>query len=282
MKTREIAANGLTFRAREHGAGTPVLLLHGFPETSRMWEPLMERLAAEGFHCLAPDQRGYSPGARPESADNYTYDHLTADTLAFIEAMGWQRAHLIGHDWGAIVGWATVDSAPDRIMSWTPLSVPHLKGFGGAIRGENEDQRRKSSYILFFLQVGTAEAALSANDYAALRALYQKTHSPDAVQEYIDVLSQDGALTAALNYYRGTAGIQRERGVGREFAPVSVPTLHIWGKSDPAIGRDATIACREFMTGPYELMELDCGHWIVQEALDQIAGPIIDHLRKYS
>jgi pimeloyl-ACP methyl ester carboxylesterase len=282
MQTREINANGFTFKARELGEGAPVLLLHGFPETSRMWEPLMEHLAGQGFHCLAPDQRGYSPGARPEGAANYTYDHIAADALALMDAMGWQRAHLIGHDWGAAAGWATVDSAPERITSWAPMSVPHLKAFGNAIR-QNPDQQQKSGYITFFLQVGTAEATLSGNDFAPLRGLYQNTHSADEVQEYIDVLSQPGALTAALNWYRGTAGIRAERGDdGVQFAPVSVPTLLIWGKDDPAIGRDAVMACKDNMTGPYELLELDCGHWIVQEALDQITGPITAHLKKYT
>jgi pimeloyl-ACP methyl ester carboxylesterase len=280
MQIKEIEANGLTFRAREHGRGLPVMLLHGFPETSRMWVPLMERLADEGFHCLAPDQRGYSPGARPADAAEYTYDHFAADVFGLMDAMGWERAHLIGHDWGAAAGWAAVDIQPERVLSWVPMAVPHIKAFGTAIR-ENEDQRQKSGYIQFFQQVGTAEAALSANDFQALRDLYKDTHSPEEIEEYISVLSEEGALTAALNWYRGTLGIQPERGEGREWGSVATPTLHIWGKRDVAIGRDATLACRQHMTGPYELLELDCGHWIVQEALDQIAGPIVAHLKKY-
>jgi len=280
VQTREIAASGMTFRARELGDGTPVLLLHGFPETSRMWVPLMERLAAEGFHCLAPDQRGYSPGARPADVSQYTYTQVAQDAFAFMDAMGWERAHLIGHDWGAAAGWSAVDMEPERVLSWVPMSVPHLRAFGTAIR-QNEDQQRKSGYIQLFLQAGKAEEVLSANDYAALRGLYQNTHPADEVAEYIGVFSEEGALTAALNWYRGTAGIRPDRD-GRDFAPVATPTLLIWGKNDPAIGRDATMAGRDYMTGAYELLELDCGHWIVQEALDRVAGPIVAHLKKYS
>lgn len=281
MRTRELEASGMTFRAREHGEGVPVLLLHGFPETSRMWVALMERLAEEGFHCLAPDQRGYSPGARPAEASEYTYDLFAGDVFGLMDAMGWERAHLIGHDWGAAAGWAAVDVDPERALSWVPMAVPHIKAFGSAIR-ENADQQEKSRYILFFQQVGTAEDALSANDYQALRNLYRDTHPADEIEEYIAVLSEEGALTAALNWYRGTLGIQPERGEGRDWGTVSTPTLHIWGRNDMAIGRDATLACRQYMTGPYELLELDCGHWIVQEAFEETAGPIVAHLKKYS
>ncbi|MEX0786791.1 MAG: alpha/beta hydrolase [Dehalococcoidia bacterium] len=281
MQQRDIEANGLTFRAREHGDGTPVLLLHGFPETSRMWEPLMERLAAEGFHCLAPDQRGYSPGARPEGESAYRYTEMASDVFAFMDAMGWERAHLIGHDWGAAAGWAAVGTTPERVLSWVPMSVPHLRAFGTAIR-ENEEQQQKSGYINFFRQVGTAETVLSANDFQALRDLYKATHAQDEIDEYISVLSQEGALTAALNWYRGSEGIRPDRDDGAQWGPVAVPALLIWGNQDMAIGRDATLACAQHMTGPYELLELDCGHWIAQEAFDQIAGPIVEHLKKHS
>ena len=280
MDQREIEANGLTFRAREHGEGAPVLLLHGFPETSRMWVPLMERLGVEGFHCLAPDQRGYSPGARPADADEYTYDHFADDVFGLMDAMGWERAHLIGHDWGGLAGWAAVDKRPERVLSWVPMSVPHIRAFGTAIR-ENEEQRQRSGYVQFFLQVGTAEAALSANDYQALRNIYKDTHSAEEIEECIAVLSEEGALTGALNWYRGTSGIRPDHAEGGKFGPVATPTLHIWGNADTAIGRVATMATREQMTGPYELLELDCAHWIVQEALEQIVGPIVGHLKKY-
>ena len=281
MRIREIEANGLTFRAREHGDGSPVVLLHGFPETSRMWEPLMERLAEEGFHCLAPDQRGYSPGARPADSAEYTYDHFVADLFGLMDAMGWERAHLIGHDWGSLAGWAALDAKPERVLSWTAMAVPHIRAFGTAIR-ESEEQRQKSGYIQLFRQVGTAEAALSANDYQALRNLYKDTHSPEEVEEYVSVLSEEGALTGALNWYRGTGGIRPDRAEGRDFGPVATPTLHFWGNADMAIGRQATLACRDYMTGPYELIELDCGHWIVQEAFDRIVGPIVAHLKQHS
>ena len=139
----------------------------------------MEKLADEGYHCLAPDQRGYSPGARPDDVSEYNYTHFAADAVAFMDVMGWDRAHLIGHDWGALAGWATVGLSPERITSWTSLSIPHIKSFGTAIR-ENDEQTEKSGYVNLFRQEGTAETALSANDFDSPGAGVPGVH-PDCV-----------------------------------------------------------------------------------------------------
>ena len=164
VSIRELSANGMTFRCREAGpeGGEPVILLHGFPETSHMWLPLMERLAGEGYRCLAPDQRGYSPGARPEGIENYRYQDVAGDVVALADAAGFDRFHLVGHDWGAGCGWVVVALTPGRLLSWTSLSTPHVGAFGRAIRND-PDQANRSQYITFFQTPGVAEkAALSA------------------------------------------------------------------------------------------------------------------------
>lgn len=274
---RELEANGMVFRCRESGAaGEPVMLLHGFPETSHMWLPLLERLEAEGYHALAPDQRGYSPGARPEGLANYGYAAIASDVFALADAMGWSRFHLVGHDWGAGAGWAAVAVDPLRIVSWSALSVPHVAAFGNAIRTD-ADQAKRSEYITFFQAPGVAEAALSANDFEGLKRIWSESDEAEKA-EYLDVFSQPGALTAALNWYRGSRGIDPEdqRVV---FGPVSTPTLLIWGNTDMAIGRVGVEAGHKLMTGPYRFVELDAGHWLIQEATDRVVGEVLGHLR---
>src|SRR5512139_1741792 len=153
----------MTFRARFAGeSGGPVMLLHGFPETSHMWVDLLPKLEAAGYRCMAPDQRGYSPGARPEGKEHYRYQDMASDVIALADAWGVDRFHLVGHDWGAGAGWAAVALFPERIVSWSALSVPHVAAFGRAIR-EDEDQAKRSTYVTFFQEPGVAEAALSAN-----------------------------------------------------------------------------------------------------------------------
>lgn len=275
----DVEANGMTFRCRAAGtSGEPVILLHGFPETSHMWSELLPALAAAGYRCLAPDQRGYSAGARPEGSDHYRYDDLASDIFALAEAWGVETFHLVGHDWGAGAGWSAVALHPERITSWTALSVPHLAAFGQAIRDDPE-QAQKSQYIEFFQAPGVAEAALSANDYGALRALWTES-SDEEREEYLATFSQPGALTAALNWYRGSRGIAPGAGAVT-FGDVTVPTLMIWGNRDQAIGRTSTEAAAAYMKGPYRFVELDAGHWLVQESFDRVRDEILAHLRAF-
>jgi pimeloyl-ACP methyl ester carboxylesterase len=275
---REISANGMTFRSRVAGeGGEPVLLLHGFPETSHMWVKLLPKLEEAGYRCVAPDQRGYSPGARPEGIEHYTYDAIASDVFAIADACGFEKFHLIGHDWGAGAGWAAVALQPERVQSWTALSVPHIASFGSAIR-EDPDQQQRSRYITFFQEPGVAEAALSANDYAGLKNIWSASPAEE-VEEYLSVFKQPGALAAALNWYRGSRGIDPNAAPSVRFGPVSTPTLMIWGNQDTAIGRKSVENARQHMTGPYTFVELDAGHWLIQEAAERVTGEILEHLR---
>ncbi len=276
---RDIQANGMTFRCREAaGDGEPVILLHGFPETSHMWLPLMAQLSADGYRCLAPDQRGYSPGARPEGPEHYHYDDMASDVFALADAWGADRFHLVGHDWGAGAGWAAVAKSPGRIITWSALSVPHLGAFGKAIRDVPE-QKAKSQYIEVFQQPGVADAALAANDFAALKGVWSES-PPEQVEEYLSVFSQPGAITAALNWYRGSRGLDPDD-PEIVFGPVEVPSLLIWGKNDMAIGRQGVEDAASFMRGPYTFVELDAGHWLIQEQPDRVCDEVSRHIASY-
>ncbi len=275
----ELQARGMTFRCRQAGrTGEPVVLLHGFPETSHMWVELMGALSEAGYRCLAPDQRGYSPGARPLDPADYVLSELAADVLALADTAGFERFHLIGHDWGAGAGWAVVGVAPERVLSWTALSVPHVVAFRNRILND-PDQQERSGYMNLFRQKGTAEQALSQNDFAALRNIWSAS-SAEQLEDYLSVLSQPDALTGALNWYRAAGGFASEQR-SMELGPIDVPTLFIWGSGDPAIGRSAAEDCAQHMKGPYSFVELDAGHWLIQEAFPRVSSEILAHLRKH-
>ena len=271
----------MVFHSRGAGldnvSGEPVILLHGFPETSIMWADMMERLANEGYRCFAPDQRGYSPNARPSGAENYIYQELASDVVALADAIGFGRFHLVGHDWGSVVGWAVILLYPERVHSWTAMSVPHMDAFRSAL-ADDVDQQQRSQYIAFFRTPGQAEKTLTANDFEPLRALWASIPS-DQVEEYITVFSQPGALTAALNWYRANS-LDLEQGYqGALFGPVWHPTLLIWGNQDMAIGRAAVVRTEQYMKGPYRLVELNAGHWLIQEEPDRVYGEVLGHLK---
>lgn len=276
VRIREIAANGMTFRCREAGeSGEPVILLHGFPETSHMWVELMPKLVEAGYRCLAPDQRGYSPGARPEGRENYQTHLLAADVIALADAWGVEKFHLVGHDWGAGVGWRVVMTYPERIQTWTALSIPHPASYGRAFR-EDPDQQQKSQYIGFFQEPGVAEAAFAENDWAALKAVWTES-PPEEVEEYLSVFTQPGALTAALNWYRGSFGME-QTDAPQVSEMVATPTLVIWGNRDQAVGRGTTATQDQYMTRPFRFVELDAGHWLIQERFEDVSKEILAHL----
>ena len=279
--TREIDANGMVFRARFTGAegpsGEPVILLHGFPETSIMWAGLMERLGEEGYRCFAPDQRGYSPGARPGTVEDYQYRKLVSDVMAQADALGYARFHLIGHDWGSAAGWALIHLHTGRVRSWTAMSVPHMDAFASAI-ADDPDQRQRSRYMGFFMLPEKPEQSLTADDFAALRSLWSSIPR-EQVDEYVGVFSQAGALTAALNWYRANAVLLEKRREGPKFGPVLHPTLLIWGNQDIAVGRVAVERTAPYMKGPYRLVELNAGHWLVQEEPERVHDEILSHLK---
>ena len=271
----QMQADEYTYDVRHAGdGGDLVILLHGFPETSHMWLPLLQRLGEAGYTAIAPDLRGYSPGARPEGAEYYTYPDMALDIVAMADSLGKERFHLVGHDHGAALGWYVAGLHAERLKSWTALSVPHVDAFVEAI-ASNAEQRERSGYMDFFRQVGTAEAGLSANDFAALRNIWSAS-SPEQAAEYLRVLSQPGALTGVLNWYRGGLGEKRQP-VGQ----ISVPTLLIWGNQDQAIGRPGVTATPPLMAGPYRLAELDAGHWLIQEAEEAVLNETLAHLRQF-
>lgn len=273
----------MVFRARfagpEGATRGPVVLLHGFPETSIMWCDLMGRLADEGYHCFAPDQRGYSPGARPRPVEDYGYRRLVSDITGLADVMGYPRFHLIGHDWGSAVGWALIDQHPGRVRSWTAMSVPHLDAFASAI-AEDPDQRRRSRYMAFFMVPGKPEAALSGDGFALLRSLWSSIPK-EQVQEYLSVFSGPGGLTAALSWYRANSALLEKGREGAKFGPVRHPTLLVWGNRDMAVGRAAVERTAQYMKGPYRLAELDAGHWLAQEEPGRLHDEILRHLRAH-
>ncbi len=275
-----IAANGLEFRARVAGFGPDsqdrptVILLHGFPVTSAMWLDLIPVLSDLGYRVLALDQRGYSPGARPEGKELYRIDLLSEDVTTLADALEIERFHLIGHDWGAIVGWYTVMRFPERIISWTGMSVPHPVAFDEAIKQDSE-QRERSVYMLLFRTPWLAETVFSQGGLELLKRTYSSM-SDTQRKEYLEVFAEPGALTAAFNWYRAMDLGAAE--AIQEDVNVSLPSLFIWGRNDVAIGEYGVRAQSRFMKGDYRLVELDAGHWLLRERPAETIEAIVTHL----
>ena len=183
----QVAVGDLTFDVRTLGPddGEPVVLLHGFPETSLSWSAVAPMLADAGYRVIAPDQRGYSATARPEAVADYTMDHLVDDVLGLADALDLGTFHLVGHDWGAAVSWAVAAHHPDRLRTLTAVSVPHLAAYNAALRGDS-DQQERSAYIGLMREEGKAEDVLGEDDGRRLRAMYDGKIPASHVDAYID------------------------------------------------------------------------------------------------
>lgn len=273
-----LAAGPYRFDALAAGPadGPLVLLLHGFPQSSYQWRFLLPVLAAAGFRAVAPDQRGYSPGARPEGVGEYDVDCLAEDVLAMADALGADRFHLAGHDWGAIVAWVVAARHPERLLSLTAVSSGHPGAIVKAIESPTGDQAKRSGYVNLFRLPKVPEHVLLAGGGAGLRKLFWNTGYVDraAVEEYVKVLDGPEAITAALNWYRAL-----DHGVLGAIGPVDVPTLYVWSTDDPALGREAAEATAAFVRGPYRFVELaGVGHWVPEDAADDLTVELLAHL----
>ena len=280
MQELRLESRSLGFRCLAAGPedGPLALLLHGFPEGAESWRPQLEALGAEGFRAVAPDLRGYGGTDCPEGVEAYRMDELEADVAGLLDALGVSACHLAGHDWGALVGWAFTSHRPERVRSWSALSVGHPAALARALR-EDEDQRRRSSYIALFRQQGKAEEVLEADGYRALRQMYRMSPQPDAipaelVERFIEGFSRPGRLTAALDYYRANFG----EGAGSLAAGgVTAPTQLIWGDQDVALGRTGTELTAGFVTGDYRLEVLEgAGHWLQYERPQEVSSLLIE------
>ena len=267
----ELPAAGLVFEADV--AGVPdsplVLLLHGFPQTSHSWRHQLPALAEAGYFAVAPNQRGYSPRARPAAIEDYTIDRLIADARTIAKALGYARYHLVGHDWGGQLSWLIAAQYPQDLVSLTVLSRPHPAAFARAMQADTAQSKRSRHHRAF--QDANAANELLADGAHRLRATLRNQGVPDAdVDAYLSRLGTFEALDAAINWYRAPRVASGALAL-RDVPPVTVPTMYLWGDQDATVGRVAAEATADFVTGPYRFEVLPgVGHFITDQASDRV------------
>jgi len=261
--------------------GAPlVLLLHGFPESMHCWQAQLTALADMGYRVIAPNQRGYSRGARPDPRDpsRYHIDRLSEDAMAIVAACGYgeTRIHLAGHDWGGSIAWALADRAAERIASLTVLSRPHPNAFNRALALPDGDQAHRSRHHSAFLDLDTADRLLADDANRLRRALAAAGVPSPAIDEHLAVLGTRDAMEAALAWYRARGAIRTPLG------PTRVPTLYIWGNADETVGRAAAEGTADFVAAPYRFVELDgVGHFSAEQVPERVTELMLQHLQAH-
>jgi pimeloyl-ACP methyl ester carboxylesterase len=257
-----------------------VLLLHGFAESMNCWRAQVTALADMGYRALAPSQRGYSKGARPDPRDasHYHIDRLMDDAMAIVAASdhGNTRFHLGGHDWGGSIAWGLADRHSERIASLTILSRPHPNAFDRALQMADGDQAHRSRHHKAFLEPGAADIVL-ADDARWLRERLAANGVPQsAIAAHLAVLGNKPAMEAALAWYRARGAIRGPLG------PIRVPTLYIWGDADDTVGRIAAEGTRDFIAAPYRFEVLPgVGHFAADQAPDRVSELMLEHIRAH-
>ncbi|HJV59000.1 MAG TPA: alpha/beta hydrolase [Methylomirabilota bacterium] len=259
--------------------GELVLLLHGYPQSRHAWRHQVPALGAAGYHAVAPDQRGYSPGVRPDPSRDlaaYGIDRLVQDVLDLADASGSAARpfHLVGHDWGGHVAWVTAHRHPSRLRSLTVLSRPHPAAFRRAFKENADDQQHRSRHHRIFHDPTTGPRLLE-DGARRLRSRLADQGVPEAsIAEYLSVLGEPAALEAALGWYRAAGSLTHV-----EVGPVTVPTLYVWGDRDATVGPSAARFTAEFVTGPFRFEVLPgVGHFVTDEAPGAATHLLLSHL----
>jgi pimeloyl-ACP methyl ester carboxylesterase len=253
--------------------GELMVLLHGFPQSPAAWEGVVPVLTAAGYRVVAPWLPGFGGPPAPSDRD-VRLGAAADDVVGLADTLGAEQFHVVGHDWGALVAWRLAADAPERVATLTALSVPHP---GAMVAALPAGQAVRSAYVPFFRVPVAAEHLLGMARGGPLRLVLRRSGLPaEFADRYVDHLVDHGALGAALGWYRAN-GIRRLLDVG----PVTVPTLLVWGRRDPAVGAAAVRSCRRFVTGPYRLEELDEGHWLPERQPDAVAAAVLAHLDRH-
>jgi len=248
-----------------------VLLLHGWPDSHRLWRHQVPALADAGLRTVAPDLRGFGESSRPEAVEAYGLAHVVGDVVAVLDHLGVDRARVVGHDWGAAVAWGLAALLPERVERLAALSVGHPTSF----RTAGTRQTQLSWYMLLFQFAGVAETWLSADGWANYRRTFAH---PDADATIAD-LARPGALTASLNWYRANRPPESWIGPPLELPPVTCPAMGIWSDGDGFLTEEQMTGSEFHVTGPWHYERVNgAGHWMQLEASDTVSKLLVDFL----
>lgn len=270
-----LSTNGVRLHTAIAGPadGEPVFLLHGFPEPWFGWEPQVLALAGAGFRVISPDQRGYNLSDKPQGVSSYRMDALVDDILGLADVLGYERFHLAGHDFGAMVGWSLAMRSPERVRRLAIANVPHPAVFRDYMRTHLR-QMLRSWYAVFFQVPGIPERMVRASNYRMLASAMPAGLSKKGMDRYREAWAQPGALTGMINWYRASL---RQMPRSTASSCIQVPTLVIWGRQDPHLS---------YQMAPLSLALCDDGrlvtfddatHWVLHDKPQEVNRLLIEH-----
>jgi len=266
-----VDSSGVALDVQVEGEGRPVVLVHGFPDTKRLWSKQVPALVDAGFQVITYDQRGYGASDKPAEIEAYSIPFLAIDLTTILDHLGLEQAHLVGHDWGAAVVWATASLAPQRVDHLVAMSVGHPNAFANMSMG----QREKSWYMLLFQFAPVAEQWLTIDGGANFR---EWCHHPDFDAVYAEY-NDNGSLTPGLNYYRANVNPEALVGPPIELPAIQAPTLGIWSAGDHYLNEQPMLDSAEQVTGAWRYERVEgASHWMQLDATARVNALLLDFL----
>ena len=273
MELELIEANGLQFHVRDEGSGTPVILLHGFPDTGDLWRNQVPALVKNGFRTIVPDMRGRGISSKPPNVADYRLSTIVRDVTGILDALRIERAHVVGHDWSAGVAWLLAALVPERVDRLVAISV------GAPATGAKPslEELQKGWYRLLFLFEGTAEELIQRDDWYLFRLFLAGAKDTD---KYVKTLSEPGALTPALNWYRANLPVQAILGRtgGPRLPAVKADTLGIWSTGDLYLTEEAMTRSAQAVEGQWRYERFEGSHWVPLDQPDRLNRLLLEFL----
>jgi len=276
-----IETNGIKLHVVQAGpqSGVPVVLLHGFPEFLYGWRKQIPALVAEGCRVIIPDQRGYNLSDKPKGAKSYIASALVADIIGLIDALGYEKVNLVGHDWGAVVAWKLAIKHPERLHKLGIMNVPHPAVMQKFL-SRDPDQIRRSWYAMFFQLPWLPETILKINDWRnAIRVLRasskHRSFTDEDIIQYKEAWSQPEVMTSMLNWYRAIFQRQPKMADGLR---VKVPTLMMWGMKDFALTHRMARPSMDYCDEGNLILFPEATHWIHLDAAEEVNHYLTDFI----
>ncbi|GAA6620401.1 alpha/beta fold hydrolase [Scytonema sp. NUACC26] len=272
MPSKQIQMGHLNFHVLEEGNGLPVLLLHGFPDSSYLWRHQIPALAKEGMHVIAPDLRGFGESDKPAEPESYKLQLIVEDVIGILDQLGIERTHVVGHDWGSAVSWTLAALYPERVDRLVALSVGHPATFFKT----GMEQREKSWYMLLFQFREIAEELLTREDWKLFRDLFN--HHPE-ISKWLKDLQRPGALTAALNWYRANVAPEQwlqEKGL---LPNVQASVLGVWSSRDAYLTEAQMLLSAQHVSGAWNYERIEgASHWMQLDQPEKVNSLLLNFL----
>jgi pimeloyl-ACP methyl ester carboxylesterase len=268
-----IRGDGIELEVHDDGDrdGPPVLLVHGFPDSSYLWRHQVEALTGAGLRTVVPDMRGFGESEKPAAVEHYRLMRAVADLVAVLDALDIARVRLVGHDWGAAVAWLFAALQPDRVDRLVALSVGHP-----AAQRRTIADREKAWYMLLFQFEGVAEELLRRDDWQLFREWLREDGD---VERYVRDLARPGALTAGLSWYRANLHPARQLEARPALPPVQAPTLGVWSDGDNYLNEQPMLDSAGHVTGPWRYERVEgASHWMQLDAPDRVNALLLEFL----